>query len=341
MIKKNLSKIKKISSKLNNNIFSYTLLTQEMILLFLKMEKVLQSNTRDPKKEINYYLENIIDRLSNIKNMKDFQLNLKVEIQNFKKEKNHQKLFQDLWIRYNDKQFIEDRFKYYIKRIKKNNITNFFKGKNCIDFGCGHGQFLMALKKLGAKKCVGIDFGEKNILFANKMRKKLRFDTNKVKFINGNVYRVPFKEKTFDFAIQNGVFHHLKNENKAYREVHRVLRKGGKFWVFTDGSGGIRGIILDFIQQTLQKIDDKFILNVIRSLKLTANKTYMLSDFLNAKYKRTSRNEIINRLKKIGFKNFKPIQGTYKTDYDKFHSKDKNFKLKFGEGHIRFLCEKK
>ena len=273
--------------------------------------------------------------------MKDFQLNLKVEIQNFKKEKNHQKLFQDLWIRYNDKQFIEDRFKYYIKRIKKNNIAKFFIGKNCIDFGCGHGQFLMALKKLGAKKCVGIDFGEKNILFANKMRKKLRFNINKVKFINGNVYRAPFKEKTFDFAIQNGVFHHLKNENKAYREVHRVLRKGGKFWVFTDGSGGIRGIILDFIQQTLQKIDDKFILNVIRSLKLTANKTYMLSDFLNAKYKRTSRNEIINRLKKIGFKNFKPIQGTYKTDYDKFHSKDKNFRLKFGEGHIRFLCEKK
>tara|TARA_A100001035_G_C27773450_1_gene497657 strand:- start:423 stop:1445 length:1023 start_codon:yes stop_codon:yes gene_type:complete len=336
-----LDKIRKLSKKMNKNIFSYTIFTQEMILLFLKTEIILHSNKSKPNIEINKYLQKIIDRLKDILSMKNFQENTKIKFQNFNKEINHQKLFQDLWIRYNNKEFINDRFNYYVNRIKKNNILKDFKNKNCIDFGCGHGQFLMALKKLGAKNCVGIDFGEKNISFANKMRKKLKFNKNKVKFLKGNVYNVPFKKESFEFAIQNGVFHHLKNENRAYKEVYRVLKKGGKFWVFTDGKGGIRGNILDFIQEVLQKVDDRFILNVIRSLKLTANKTYMLSDFLNAKYRRTSRIEIIKRLKKIGFINFKPMQGTYKTDYDKFHSKDKNFKLKFGEGHIRFLCEKK
>lgn len=336
-----LIKIKNLSKKLNKNIFSYTVLVQEMIFLFLKTETILHSNRPNPKKEINQYLQKIIDRLSDILSMNNFQDKKSIKFQIFVKETNHQKLFQDLWIRYNDKQFINDRLNYYIKRIKKNNILKEFKNKICIDFGCGHGQFLMALQKLGAKKSIGIDFGKKNISFANKMKKKLKINKNKLKFINGNVYSVPFKNNSFDFAIQNGVFHHLKDENKAYKEVHRILKKGGKFWVFTDGSGGIRGNILDFIQQTLQRIDDRFVLNVIRSLKLTANKTYMLSDFLNAKYTRTSRNEITKRLTKIGFKGFKPMQGTYVTDYDQFHSKDKNFKIKFGEGHIRFLCEKK
>ena len=335
-----LDKIRRLSKKMNKNIFSYTIFTQEMIFLFLKTEILLHSNKSKPDIEINKYLQKIIDRLKDILSMKSFQDNTKIKFQSFNKEINHQKLFQDLWIRYNNKEFINDRFNYYVNRIKKNNILKDFKNKNCIDFGCGHGQFLMALKKLGAKNCVGIDFGEKNISFANKMRKKLKFNKNEVKFLKGNVYNVPFKKESFEFAIQNGVFHHLKNENKAYKEVHRVLKKGGKFWVFTDGKGGIRGNILDFIQEVLQKVDDRFVLNVIRSLKLTANKTYMLSDFLNAKYRRTSTIEIIRRLKKIGFINFKPMQGTYKTDYDKFYSKDKNFKLKFGEGHIRFLCEK-
>jgi len=336
-----LNKIRKLSKKMNKNIFSYTIFTQEMLLLFLKTEIIIHSNKPNPIIEINKYLQKIIDRLNDVIHMKNFQDNTKIKFQNFNKEINHQKLFQDLWIRYSDKEFINDRLAYYVNRIKKNNISKYFKNKTCIDFGCGHGQFLMALQKLGAKMCIGIDYGKKSISFANKMKKKLKLKNDKIKFIEGNVYNVPFKKNTFEFAIQNGVFHHLKDENKAYKEVFRVLKKGGKFWVFTDGSGGIRGKILDFIQEVLQKVDDKFILNVIRSLKLTANKTYMLSDFLNAKYRRTTRNEIIKRLKKIGFTNFKPMQGTYKTDYDKFHSKDKKFGLKFGEGHIRFLCEKK
>ena len=336
-----LNKIRKLSKKMDKNIFSYTIFTQEMLLLFLKTEIIIHSNKPKPNIEINEYLQKIIDRLNDVLHMKNFQDNTKIKFQNFNKEANHQKLFQDLWIRYSDREFINDRLVSYVNRIKKNNIVKYFKNKTCIDFGCGHGQFLMALQKLGAKKCIGIDYGKKSISFANKMKKKLKLKKDKIKFIEGNVYNVPFKKNTFEFAIQNGVFHHLKNENRAYKEVFRVLKKGGKFWVFTDGSGGIRGKILDFIQEVLQRVDDKFILNVIRSLKLTANKTYMLSDFLNAKYRRTTRNEIIKRLKKIGFINFKPMQGTYKTDYDKFHSKDKNFRLKFGEGHIRFLCEKK
>ena len=74
-------------------------------------------------------------------------------------------------------------------------------------------------------------------------------------------------------------FSSFKNENRAYKEVLEFLKKVESFGFFTDGSGGIRGKILDFIQEVLQRVDDKFILNVIRSLKLTANKTYMLSDF--------------------------------------------------------------
>ena len=45
-------------------------------------------------------------------------------------------------------------------------------------------------------------------------------------------------------------------------------------------------------------------------------------------------------LKKIGFKEFKQMNGGYSTDYDKPFSKDKFFNQKFGSGDLRVLCKK-
>ena len=39
----------------------------------------------------------------------------------------------------------------------------------------------------------------------------------------------------YDFAIQNGVFHHLDNEDKAYREIYSVMKKSAYLWFYTDG----------------------------------------------------------------------------------------------------------
>ena len=66
----------------------------------------------------------------------------------------------------------------------------------------------------------------------------------------------------------------------------------------------------------------------------------MIRDNFIAKYKNTTWKKYIKFLRRLGFKFIRPLRGHSKTDFDVFFSKDKLFKKKFGEGHIRLLCKK-
>lgn len=46
---------------------------------------------------------------------------------------------------------------------------------------------------------------------------------------NHSVESLPYKSESFDWVIANHVLEHVKDENKALKEIHRVLKKGGHF----------------------------------------------------------------------------------------------------------------
>ena len=341
-LKRKFFEINKIVKKIPKTKLNYAFLVREFIFLILRVENILvdRNYKKNPIRITNNYLNEILIRLKNLSNMKTFDGNEKIDHRLFKREKNHKDLFQELWVHYDHKQFLKNRLKNYLTRIKINNLQKYFRGKKCIDFGCGHGQFFIAMHLRGGKFCQCIDFGKKSIVYAKKARNKLKINKKKVKFTYSTVYKTPVKSDSFDFAIQNGVFHHLDNENKAYKEVYRVLKKGGYFFVFTSGGGGIRDLVFDHCQDILKNIDDAFVVRIIRDMGVTNNKIYMLSDMLNAKYRQTTWLKFKKRLKRYGFGNFKPLKGGEKTDWDYYFSKDKFFKVKFGSGHIRLLCQK-
>ena len=210
-----------------------------------------------------------------------------------------------------------------------------------MDFGCGHGNFIVAIYKKGAKECLGLDYGRKNIFYANKIIKKLNLDSRKIKFKVKNVYKTNLKKNYYDFAIQNGVFHHLDNEDKAYREIYSVMKKSAYLWVYTDGGGGLRDLITDMSQRILRNISRRLIFKVILSKKLGINKSYHFSDNLTATYRHHTMQSIKKKLSKLGFENFKQLKGGYKTDFDKPYCKINFFKEKFGSGDLRILCQKK
>ena len=263
----------------------------------------------------------------------------KLKTQNFKLERNHKSLFQKLWVNYSFNEFKDERLGRYNKRIKINKLQPMLKNKKIVDFGCGHGNFLMSILNFKPKECIGIDYGKDSIKYANKFKKKY-FSKQNISFLTRSVYRSKLNKNYFDFAIQNGVFHHLEDENKAYKEVFRVLKKGGYFWVYTDGGGGIRDFVWDLSQQLLQNIDNNIVQNQIRSIGLSTNKEYHFGDGLSARYRHTDLASIKIRLKKIGFKFIKQLNGGFKTDFDYPFHKDKFFKKKYGSGDLRLLFKK-
>ena len=54
-----------------------------------------------------------------------------------------------------------------------------------------------------------------------------------VEFVEGVVPPLPFADESFDYVVSFQVIEHIKRDKEFVREVHRVLKKGGKFIVST------------------------------------------------------------------------------------------------------------
>lgn len=252
----------------------------------------------------------------------------------------HKELFQKLWVDFSVEEY-EQRIQRYVHRLRINRLGDgWLKGFKCIDFGCGHGNFAHALIREGAAYVYAIDFGEDSIKYAIKVRDRLGVEPKQIEFKEESVYKVSIESSTFDFAIQNGVFHHLENEDVAYREVRRVLKLGGWFWVYTDGSGAISHDLWDASSYILREIPHEFIISRLRNLNIETSKRYHLGDGLNATYRHATWSELTERLSQMGFGNFRRLVGGYPTDFDlDVIEADSYGKEKFGEGDLRILAQ--
>ena len=68
-----------------------------------------------------------------------------------------------------------------------------------------------------------------------------------IHFRTGNAEKLPYEEGTFDLVITRLSFHHFINPVIPFREMQRVLKKGGKLVVWD----------MEATEEPLRKIDDK------------------------------------------------------------------------------------
>lgn len=99
------------------------------------------------------------------------------------------------------------------------------KGKKVLDYGCGSGIYAKILHKRGAI-VKGFDI-------SNKMLDIARRDNPTIEFKQGSGYKIPFKEQ-FDVVVAPLVLHYMEDWDKVFKEVSRVLKKGGMFIFSTD-----------------------------------------------------------------------------------------------------------
>jgi SAM-dependent methyltransferase len=256
-------------------------------------------------------------------------------------EERHHDLFQTLWVNFSESDY-EDRIARYRHRLEINDLAaGFLEGMKVIDFGCGHGNFLHACLRSGAAFGLGIDYGEESIRYSQAARDRLGVSPDALDFRVASVYDSGADPDAFDFAIQNGVFHHLDDEDAAYREVHRVLKPGGWFWVYTDGAGAVSHDLWDASVRILANVPYDAVLEVLDFLGVETNKRYHLGDGLNAVYRHTSYDDFLDRLAGYGFGNARRLVGGFPTDFDHDAiAADPFGPEKFGAGDIRVLVQK-
>jgi SAM-dependent methyltransferase len=110
-------------------------------------------------------------------------------------------------------------------------------GGTGLDVGCGSGALTIASAKRNPKAVmVGCDIwsGAYKAVFTKKRcedNAKAEGVTN-VRFEEGNAIRLPFKDESFDVVINRNVTWNLQNPEACYAEWKRVLKPGGRLFVF-------------------------------------------------------------------------------------------------------------
>jgi SAM-dependent methyltransferase len=99
-------------------------------------------------------------------------------------------------------------------------------GERLLDIGCSSGWLGPLVLGKGFSEYVGVD---RVIVGAPEIPPK------GVRFVEASVFELPFGDETFDAVSLFDVIEHLprKSELRALREIHRVLKIGGKLYFST------------------------------------------------------------------------------------------------------------
>ena len=97
-------------------------------------------------------------------------------------------------------------------------------GKRVLDVGCGTG-FVVSLYARGGARVVGIDLTWQGIRLT---RGRLGLAGLPAMLQQADAERLPFRDESFDLVTSFGVLHHTPDTAAAVREVHRVLKPGGR-----------------------------------------------------------------------------------------------------------------
>lgn len=107
-------------------------------------------------------------------------------------------------------------------------------GDAVLDLGSGFGidAFLAAHKAGPQGRVVGIDLSKEEVAKAQgRAEERGLVATGRCKFVEADMESLPFADCVFDKIISNGGFCLVPDKKKAFQEMYRVLKPGGRFAV--------------------------------------------------------------------------------------------------------------
>ena len=102
------------------------------------------------------------------------------------------------------------------------------EGETVLDLGCGAGMdLLLAARRAGATgKVIGVDMTEEMVQRARSSVAAAGLDSVEVR--RGDATLLPVEDESVDVVISNGVLNLVPEKERAFSEILRVLRPGGR-----------------------------------------------------------------------------------------------------------------
>jgi len=104
-------------------------------------------------------------------------------------------------------------------------------GETVLDLGSGGGiDCFLAARQVGPEgRVIGVDMTDEMIRLARENAAKS--DLTNVEFRQGEIESLPVEEGSIDVVISNCVINLSTDKEKVFREIHRVLKPGGRMMV--------------------------------------------------------------------------------------------------------------
>lgn len=99
------------------------------------------------------------------------------------------------------------------------------RGSKVLEVAPGPGYFSVELARLGDFNCTGLDISKTFVEIARANGKKAGVN---IDFRLGDAAHMPFANETFDFLLCRAAFKNFSQPVEALREMHRVLKPGGR-----------------------------------------------------------------------------------------------------------------
>jgi ubiquinone/menaquinone biosynthesis C-methylase UbiE len=117
---------------------------------------------------------------------------------------------------------------FFFDRIQKavlNMIEKEYTPEVVLDVGCGTGRLLRKVKeRWSTARLIGVDAAAGMI---NRARQLMPYAT----FYVSKAESLPLPDDSVDLTLSTASFHHWQDKEKALREIKRVLRVGGRFYL--------------------------------------------------------------------------------------------------------------
>ena len=104
-----------------------------------------------------------------------------------------------------------------------------------LDVGCGAGRHSFAMLRKGAS-VVALDYSMSEVESVDGMFRAMYFEGEAPPgahaiAVRGDAYRLPFPDESFDVIVAAEVLEHLPDDARAFAELERVLKPGGRIAV--------------------------------------------------------------------------------------------------------------
>lgn len=151
------------------------------------------------------------------------------------------------WTHYpKDNPYTEEQWRDWVVPLTRED----FAGKTVLDAGCGLGGFAEYALEWGAARVVGVDLSAA----IDAARERLG---DRVDFVQGDIYALPFERGSFDLAYSIGVLHHLPDPERGFQAVAATVRPGGRMfaWVYgRENNGLIVGVVDPLRKHALSRL---------------------------------------------------------------------------------------